>query len=109
MTRLFVSLYLGLLSAIFVFFIIAHLINTYLYVDVENIIRAENFISEVALLEELDAHITPQRRQILLDKIAEHNQSIITVVDLDTIPEHIKLALQSQQAWFDDEEFDYFK
>ncbi|TMO08559.1 ATP-binding protein [Pseudoalteromonas sp. S558] len=109
MTRLFVSLYLGLLSAIFVFFIIAHLINTYLYVDVENIIRAENFISEVALLEELDAHITPQRRQILLDKIAEHNQSIITAVELDTIPEHIQLALQSQQAWFDDEEFDYFK
>jgi two-component system sensor histidine kinase RstB len=109
MTRLFTSLYLGLLATLFVFFMVAHFINTYLYVDIENIIRAENFTAEIKLLEELDPHITPQRRAELIDDIADHNQSIIHSVQLESIPSHIQQALQQQQTWFDDEEYDYFK
>lgn len=109
MTRLFTSLYLGLLATLFIFVVAAHYINTYLYVDIENIIRAENFIAEIQLLEELDVQITLQRRQELIDLIAEKNQSIIQSVKFENIPEHIQQALQLQQAWFDDERYDYVK
>jgi two-component system sensor histidine kinase RstB len=109
MTRLFISLYLGLLATLFVFMVVAHYINTYLYVDIENIIRAENFTAEIMLLEELDAHITPQRRQEIINLIAEKNQVIIHSAQFENIPSHIQKALQQQQAWFDDEEYDYFK
>ncbi|WP_085298757.1 ATP-binding protein [Cognaticolwellia mytili] len=109
MTRLFTSLYLGLLATLYIFMIVAHLINTYLYVDIENIIKAENFAAEITLLEELDNHIALQRRQKLIDVIAEKNQIIISLVSLDSIPSHIQKALESQPAWFDDEEYDYFK
>jgi two-component system sensor histidine kinase RstB len=109
MTRLFTSLYLGLLATLFIFVVVAHYINTYLYVDIENIIRAENFTAEIKLLEELDSHIAPQRRQELIDIIAEKNQSVIQSVQLESIPKHIQRALLQQQAWFDDEEYDYFQ
>ena len=109
MTRLFTSLYLGLLATLFVFMLVAHYINTYLYVDIENIIRAENFTAEIKLLEELDTHISLQRRQEFIDIIAEKNQSVIHSVQLNSIPVHIQQALQHQQTWFDDEEYNYFK
>ena len=109
MTRLFISLYLGLLTTLFVFMVVAHLINTYLYVDIENIIRAENFSAEVELLNELDTHISIEKRQALIDMIAKRNQAIIQPVALHDIPEHIQQALTSKHAWFDDEHYDYFK
>lgn len=109
MTRLFISLYLGLLATLYIFMIVAHLINTYLYVDIENIIKAENFAAEITLLEELDSHVTLQRRQKLIDVIADKNQVIISPVSLDSIPSHIQTALENQLTWFDDEEYDYFK
>lgn len=109
MTRLFVTLYLGLLATLYIFMIVAHLINTYLYVDIENIIKAENFSAEITLLEELDSHVTLQHRQKLIGVIADKNQIIISTVSLDTIPSHIQKALENQPTWFDDEEYDYFK
>ena len=108
MTRLFVSLYLGLLATLFAFMIVAHLINTYLYVDIDNIIREENFSAEITLLEELDKHISVERRQELLNTIAEKNQSIITPVKLETIPSQIQQTLIEKKAWFGDEQYDYF-
>lgn len=109
MTRLFISLYVGFLATFFVFMIVAHLINTYLYVDIENIIRAENFTAEIKLLEEADNFVTLERRQTLIGIIAEKNQSIISPVQFDHIPSHIQQSLQTKQAWFDDEEYNYFK
>lgn len=109
MTRLFISLYLGLLATLYIFMTVAHLINTYLYVDIENIIKAENFAAEITLLQELDSHVTLQRRQKLIDVIADKNQIIISPVSLDSIPNHIQTALENQLTWFDDEEYDYFK
>jgi len=109
MTRLFISLYLGLLATLYIFMIAAHLINTYLYVDIENIIKAENFAAEITLLEELDSHITLQHRQELIDVIADKNQIIISPVPFASIPTHIQKALENQPTWFDDEEYDYFK
>lgn len=109
MTRLFVTLYLGLLATLFAFMIVAHLINTYLYVDIENIIRAENFSAEITLLEALDNHVTLDRRQALIDDIADKNQIIINPVSLETIPSHIQQTLREQSVWFDDDEYDYFR
>lgn len=108
MTRLFISLYLGLLATLYLFVTVAHLINTYLYVDIDNIIRSDNFIAEVMMLEELDKHITLEHRQALMNIIAEKNQSIIGPVIVDKIPRHIQQALQKQKTWFDDEEYNYF-
>ncbi len=108
MTRLFISLYLGLLATLYLFVTVAHLINTHLYVDIDNIIRSDNFIAEIMMLEELDKHITLERRQALMNIIAEKNQSIISPVIIDKIPSHIQQALQEQKTWFDDEEYDYF-
>ena len=69
MTRLFVSLYLGTLGTIFAFFYIAHLINTDMIIDVENIIEAEAFSAEVELVEQLDAYVGKETEQLLLQKL----------------------------------------
>ncbi|MFM9785656.1 hypothetical protein, partial [Streptomyces scabiei] len=77
MTRLFFSLFFGLLFTLFGFIIFAHLINTYLIIDVENIIEANNISAEVTLLEALDPHISESERKSFIAMIAERNQLII--------------------------------
>lgn len=108
MTRLFLSLYAGLLTTLFAFFIIAHLINSYLIIDVENVIDAQNFSAEINLLEKLDKNITLKERNIFLKQIAESNQSLIQEINLKDIPKDIQEKLEEHQVWFDDEEFNYF-
>ena len=109
MTRLFISLYLGLLSTLFIFFFVAHLINTYLVIDVENVIYAENFSAEITLLEEIDEHISKEKRQAYIDMIAQRNQVIIKEINFNEVPEDIQKALQIKNAWFDDDKVNYFK
>ena len=109
MTRLFISLYLGTLGTIFVFFYLAHLIVTYLIIDIENIIEAEAFSAEVELVEQLDAYGNEDDRANLLAKIADKNQRLIEQVEPNTIPTHILEALENSYVWVDDAEYDYFR
>ncbi|WDE07954.1 HAMP domain-containing protein [Thalassomonas viridans] len=109
MTRLFISLYLGILATFMVFILVAHLINTFLIVDIENIIDAEQFSAEVALLERLDPHISRQERQRLIQEVAQKNQLLITEIKKDEVPEHVQDQLDAYPVWFDDDEYDYFR
>ncbi|WDE01554.1 ATP-binding protein [Thalassomonas actiniarum] len=109
MTRLFISLYMGILATFMVFILVAHLINTFLIIDIENIIDAEQFSAEVALLERLDAHISRQEREQLIAQIAEKNQLVIEQVAQKEIPETILAQLNQHPVWFDDDEYNYFK
>lgn len=108
MTRLFFSLFFGLLFTLFGFIIFAHLINTYLIIDVENIIEANNISAEVTLLEALDPHISESERKSFIAMIAERNQLIIEPIAKPDVPTPILQQLQQFNVWVDDEKFDYF-
>ncbi len=109
MTRLFISLYFGLLVTMFLFLIAWHLLNTYLYVDVYNIIDADNFSAEVSLLNELEQHISPDKKQHFLQLVAKRNKIIIEPVDKSVIPNAILEQLSKRDVWVDDDYYDYFK
>ncbi|WDE14224.1 ATP-binding protein [Thalassomonas haliotis] len=109
MTRLFITLYMGILATFMIFILVAHLINTYLIVDIENIIDAEQFSAEVALLERLDAFISRQERELLIRQIAEKNQLVIEQVAQEEIPEAVLAELDQHPVWFDDDEYNYFQ
>lgn len=109
MTRLFITLYMGLISTIVLFFIITHIINTYLIIDIVNVLEAENLTAEVELLEKLDQHISMEQRQLELDKIADRNQIIIHEVDISEVPQPILKELTTNKVFIDDNEFDYFR
>ncbi|MBQ4852576.1 ATP-binding protein [Pseudoalteromonas sp. MMG012] len=109
MTRLFISFYTGLLLTLYGFVVLAHLINTYAIIDVDNVTDARQFSAEIQLLEELDPHISPERRQSLLNMIAEHNQITIELIGKTQIPDYVQTHLTQSNVWFDDEEFNYFK
>ena len=108
MKRLFLSLYLGLAASLVFFFYVAHWLNTNLIVDIENIIRAEQFTAEVELLERLEPTLSDDERQQALNQIAMRNQVIIEMVDKSAVPADILAKLEQQQVWCDDEEYDYF-
>lgn len=109
MARLFLPLYFGLLFTLYLFFIMLHILNTYLYVDVYNIIDADNFSAEVVLLNELEKHISKDKQEHLLQLIAERNKVIIEPISKSDIPLYIRDKLASQDVWVDDEFYDYFK
>ncbi|WP_338365741.1 hypothetical protein, partial [uncultured Pseudoalteromonas sp.] len=109
MARLFLPLYFGLLFTLYLFFIMLHILNTYLYVDVYNIIDADNFSAEVTLLNELEKHISEDRKELLLQLIAERNKVIIEPISKSDIPLNIRDKVVSQDVWVDDEFYDYFK
>ncbi|MBC7010944.1 ATP-binding protein [Pseudoalteromonas sp. BZK2] len=109
MARLFLPLYFGLLFTLYLFFIMLHILNTYLYVDVYNIIDADNFSAEVTLLNELEKHISEDRKGLLLQLIAERNKVIIEPISKSDIPLNIRDKVVSQDVWVDDEFYDYFK
>lgn len=109
MARLFLPLYFGLLFTLYLFFIMLHILNTYLYVDVYNIIDADNFSAEVILLNELEKHISEDKQEHLLQLIAERNKVIIEPISKTAIPPNIRNELTSQDVWVDDEFYDYFK
>ncbi|MCG7546287.1 ATP-binding protein [Pseudoalteromonas sp. MM17-2] len=108
MTRLFFSLFFGLLFTLYGFITLAHLINTYLIIDVDNIIEANNISAEVTLLEALDPHISEAERKSFINMIAERNQLIIEPIAKVAVPPQILHQLQQFNVWVDDEEFDYF-
>ncbi|TQV87183.1 ATP-binding protein [Aliikangiella coralliicola] len=108
MTRLFLSLYFGILATIMTFIFVADWINTSLIVDVENIIEAEKFSAEVELLEKLSAHVSESEKQVYIELIAKRNQSVIELIDKSEVPNDIQAKLSEQKVWFDDDEYDYF-
>jgi len=109
MTRLFVSLYFGLLLTMYLFFIMLHVLNTNLVVDVYNIIDADNFSAEITLLNELERHVSEDESKRLLQLIAERNKIIIEPVEKSAIPLSILETLIDHDVWVDDEYYDYFK
>jgi len=109
MTRLFLSLFMGISATLFVFIIVAHLLNTYLIIDIENIIEAEKFSAEVQLLEQLAEHVGEKEREQLLLQIAQKNQVIIEEISPAQVPQRIRERLKDQQVWFDDDDYDYFR
>jgi len=108
MFRLFFTLYSGLLMAVFCFIFIGHMINTYMIVDVENILKSEHLTAEIRLLEKLSPYIDEQDLQKELDFIAEKNQLIIEEINKEQLPAFVFKALAQQQVWRDDEPYDYF-
>ena len=108
MKRLFLSLYLGLVATLVFFFFVSHWLNTNLIVDIENIIRAEQFTAEVELLERLEPSLTEDERQQALVQVAMRNQVIIEEVDKSAVPLDILARLEQRQVWCDDEVYDYF-
>lgn len=109
MTRLFVSLYLGLLTTLLAFIFVAHLINTYLIVDIDNILYAENFSAEVALLEELEGKVSQKKLDEFIQMIGDRNQVVIKEIELEQVPANVQKQLVDKAVWFDDEEYNYFR
>lgn len=108
MTRLFLSLYVGLLLTAYGFIYLSHIISTYLIIDIENITAAEKLSAEVTLLEKLSEHTSEDEYQSLMNMIAEKNQLVIELIKKNDVPPNIRTALENNSVWFDDEEFDYF-
>jgi two-component system sensor histidine kinase RstB len=109
MIRLFVSLYLGIMATLFAFVFVAHIIGTYLIIDIENVIEAEKFSAEVQLLEQLSEHLPQVKIKELLKKIGEKNQLLIKEVNASDLPMDIHHQLEDKQVWFDDYYYDYFR
>ena len=109
MTRLFFSLYIRLIITLYVVIILSHIIGTYLIIDIDNVIGASNFSAEITLIEELDSHISKEKRQLLIDMIAERNQMIIQPISKTEIPLHVLQEMEHTNIWFDDDDFNYFK
>ncbi|PAJ74786.1 hypothetical protein CJF42_08890 [Pseudoalteromonas sp. NBT06-2] len=108
MKRLFFSLYSALIATVVLFVFSAHWINTFLIIDVDNIIEAKNFKAEIELLEQLTPFITEQQKQQKLLRIAGLNQIIITAINYDDIPNFVQTHLTQQQVWVDDNDLAYF-
>jgi len=109
MVRLFISLYAGTLATLFAMLFVSHYISTYLIVDVDNLIDAQEFSAEVELLELLAPQLNFDEVANLLELIGKRNQLIITEVDLSNIPASIQAELAKQQVWYDDEQHNYFR
>lgn len=109
MTRLFISLYLGLLTTLFAFVFVAHLINTYLIIDIDNILYAENFSAELALLEELEGKVPQKQLDEFIQMIGDRNQVVIKEIELNQVPVNVQKQLVDKTVWFDDEEYNYFR
>jgi len=108
MKRLFFSLYSALIATVIFFVFSAHWINTFLIIDVDNIIEAKNFKAEIELLEQLTPFISEQQKQQKLLRISELNQIIITAINYDDIPNFVQTQLTQQQVWVDDNDLAYF-
>lgn len=108
MKRLFFSLYSALIATIIFFVFAAHWVNTYLLIDVDNIIEAKNFEAEIELLEQLTPYISKQHINKKLLRIAELNQIIITEIEYNKIPNFVQSNLKKQKVWVDDNDLAYF-
>ena len=108
MKRLFFSLYSALIATIILFIFVAHWINTYLLIDVDNIIEAQNFKAEIELLQQLTPYISEKEINKNLAKIANLNQVIVNEVEYSAIPDFVKTKLTQDQVWVDDNELAYF-
>ncbi|WDE14213.1 ATP-binding protein [Thalassomonas haliotis] len=109
MTRLFISLYLGILVTMFIFLLVVDLIITSLFIDITNTIGAEQFNAEVQLLERLDAGISEKEREQLIQMIAKQNQLIIENVTKAQVPQVVLEQLDNHPVWFDDDRYNYFR
>lgn len=108
MARLFTTLIIGIVVAFILFFPVAHWINTYLILDVENELRAERMTAEIELLNRLAPSLSQAELDDQLDRIAHYNQSVIEEVDVNEVPDSIRSILEERTVWTDDEDFDYF-
>ncbi|WP_281557674.1 ATP-binding protein [Thalassomonas sp. RHCl1] len=109
MTRLFISLYLGILVSMFIFLLVVDLIITSMFIDITNTIGAEQFNAEVQLLERLDSEISEHERGQLIQMIAKQNQLIIEQVAKDQVPQEVLVQLDNHPVWFDDYQYNYFR
>ncbi|WDE07933.1 HAMP domain-containing protein [Thalassomonas viridans] len=109
MTRLFISLYVGILVTMFIFLLVVDLIITSMFIDITNTIGAEQFDAEVQLLERLDSEISEDERKQLIQMIAEKNQLIIEEVSKADVPEMVLERLENHPVWFDDYQYNYFR
>jgi two-component system sensor histidine kinase RstB len=108
MKRLFLSLYSALIATIIFFVFSAHFVNTYLLIDVDNIIEAKNFEAEIELLEQLAPYLSTQNINNKLLRIAELNQTIISEINYNQIPNFVQKSLTEQKVWVDDNDLAYF-
>lgn len=109
MTRLFASLYMGLTVSLIAFIFVAHCINTFWIMDVENLARAQRMHAEIELLDKYAPYMNEREYRAALTRIAQANLVTITPTQTSQIPGYVRQELQRAQVWFDDEDYAYIK
>lgn len=109
MTRLFTTLYLGILGSIMLFLFIGQLITTKVLTDVESIIEADNFLAEIELLNEIAPSLSATQISEKLSRIADLNQVTIIPLEPSAIPQSVVKQLTNSTIAFDTDMAFYFK